>query len=203
LWTTPTDLAKFLIEIQRECHGTSHKVLHQRTAQMLAKPGLGSWGLGFKVGGSAANPVLSHEGSGVFQDDMLIYLNGNGFVVMTSGGGGGGLADELIRSAGTVYEFPDFRSQERTAVNVSTEILSRYPGTYGFVKVALDGERITAEIPEGTRPQQLYAESPTRFFVLDGPQELEFDADGHQVNAVEFITPMGHHTLKRSEEGRK
>ena len=106
---------------------------------MLTQQGLGGWGLGFRVGGSSNNPFLSHEGSAVFQDDMLVYLHGNGFVVMTSGGGGGGLADELIRSAGTVYDFPDFRPMERTAVQVSPEILSQYPGTYGFVKVAMDG----------------------------------------------------------------
>lgn len=199
LWTTPTDLAKFLIEIQREYEGSSHKVLHQQTVQMMAKPGLGEWGLGFKVGGSPANPILSHEGSGVFQDQMLLYLHGNGFVVMTSGGGGGALAEELLRSAGTVYDFPDFRPLKRTAVEVSPEILSRYPGTYAFVKVAMDGKRLTAEIPEGTRPQPLYAESPVRFFVLDGPQELQFDVEGHTVSKVEFITPMGHHTLKRSD----
>ena len=203
LWSTPTDLAKFLIELQREYEGRSHKLLHQQTVQMLAKPGLGKSGLGFRVGGTPENPVLSHEGSAAFQNDMLIYLHGNGFVVMTSGGGGGGLADELIRSAGKVYDFPDFRALERSAVEVAPEILSRYQGTYGFVKLAMDGQRLTAEIPEGTRPQQLYAESPTRFFVLDGPQELEFHVEDQKVNGVEFITPMGHHALKRSEEKQK
>ena len=203
LWTTPTDLAKILIEIQREYLGTSQKVLHQQTAQMMAKAGLGGWGLGFRVGGGPGNPFLSHEGSAAFQDDMLIYLHGNGFVVMTSGGDGGQLADELIRSAGTVYDFPDFRPVEHAAVEVSAENLSRYRGTYGFVKVAMEGNRLTAEIPEGTRPQALFAESPTHFFVLDGPQELEFDVEGGKVNGVEFITPMTHRHLERSEEDRK
>jgi CubicO group peptidase (beta-lactamase class C family) len=202
LWTTPTDLAKFLIEMQREYEGRSHKVLHQQTVQMLAKPGLGGWGLGFRVGGSAEDPFLSHEGSALFQDDMLIYLHGNGFVVMTSGGDGGQLADELIRSAGTVYDFPAFRPLERTAVEVSREVLSQYPGTYGFVRVAMDGDGLTAEIPAGSRPQRLFAESPTHFFVLDGPQELQFDRSGQNVEGVEFITPMTHVLLKRSDEGR-
>lgn len=204
LWTTPTDLAKFLIEIQREYEGASHEVLHQPTAQMLAMPGLGGWGLGFKVQGNPKNPVLSHEGSGVFQDDMLIYLHGNGFIVMTSGGNGGALADELIRSAGIVYGFTDFRPLERTSIEVSPEILSRYPGTYGFVKVAMVGGRLTAEIPEGSRPQTLYADSPTHFYVLDGPQELQFDTNGLRAENVKFITPMNHGMLlKRSEDGLK
>jgi CubicO group peptidase (beta-lactamase class C family) len=203
LWTTPTDLAKFLIELQREYEGTSHKVLHQPTVKMLAQPGLGAWGLGFRVGGSPTNPFLSHEGSAAFQDDMLIYLHGSGFVVMTSGGGGGWLTEELVRSAGTVYDFPDFRPVERTAVEVPREVLSRYPGTYGFVKVAIDAGRLTAEIPAGSGPQQLFAESPTHFFVLDGPQELQFDAVGQKVKGVEFITPMTHRNLEKSQEGRK
>jgi len=204
LWTTPTDMAKFLIEMQREYAGTSQRVLHQRTVQMMAKPGLGGWGLGFRVEGSAENSLLTHEGSGVFQDDMLIYLHGNGLVVMTSGGDGGQLKDELIRSAGTVYGFPDFQPLERTGVEVAPGILARYPGTYGFVKVAMTGGRLTAEIPEGTRPQRLFAESPTHFFVLDGPQELEFDVEGEKASGVKFITPMNHGMrLKRSEEEGK
>jgi CubicO group peptidase (beta-lactamase class C family) len=204
LWSTPTDMAKFLMEIQREYGGTSQKLLHQRTVQMMATPGMTGWGLGFRVGGSAANPVLSHEGSGVFQDEMLIYLRGNGLVVMTSGGDGAQLKDELIRSAGSVYGFPDFQPLERTAVEVAPDVLSRYPGTYGFVKVALEEGKLTAEIPEGSRPQALFAESPTHFFVLDGPQELEFEITGQKADGVVFITPMNHGMhLKRNEEDRK
>lgn len=200
LWTTPTDLAKFLIEIQREYLGTSHKVLHRPTARMLARPKLVNWGLGFRVGGSSDNPVLSHEGSAAFQDDMLIYLNGNGFVVMTSRGGGGGLADELIHSAATVYDFPDFLARERTAIEVSPKILSQYSETYGFVKVAMERNKLTAEIPAGSRPQVLFAESTTHFFVLDGPQKLNFDVEEQRVNGVDFITPMAHRHLERSDE---
>jgi CubicO group peptidase (beta-lactamase class C family) len=203
LWTTPSDLAKFLIEIEREYEGRSHKVLHQSTVRMLAEPGLGGWGLGLRIGGTRGHRFLSHQGSALFQDDMLIYLHGNGFVVMTSGGDGGQLADELIRSAGIVYGFQDFRPLERTAVEVPREVLSRYPGTYGFVKVALDGGRLTAEIPEGSRPQALYAESPTHFFVLGGPQELLFERGNEKTTGVEFITPLGRHHLERSNPGPK
>ena len=39
------------------------------------------------------------------------------------GGDGGALANELIRSAGTIYDFPDFRPLERTAIGVPPEIL--------------------------------------------------------------------------------
>jgi hypothetical protein len=64
--------------------------------------------------------------------------------------------------------------------------------------VALDGDHLTAEIPAGSPPVRLYPESPTRFFVLDGPQELSFILDSQQkVTGVEFITPLGHHSLDK------
>ena len=69
--------------------------------------------------------------------------------------------------------------------------------------VAMDGDRLIAEIPGGSLPQSLFAESPTHFFVLDGPQELQFDVESQKVNGVEFITPMTHRHLERSEREQK
>jgi hypothetical protein len=130
---------------------------------------------------------------------MVEYLHGNGIVVMTSGGGGGQLAEEVIRSAGTVYDFPDFKSIEHSVVDVPASILRTYVGTYAYIKVALEDNYLTAEIPSGSPAARLYPESPTRFFILDGPQELSFIFDSQQnVIGVEFITPMGHHRLDKS-----
>jgi CubicO group peptidase (beta-lactamase class C family) len=204
LWSTPTDLAKLLLEVQREYEGKSHKVLHQQTVRMMVSPddqvvSPRRYGLGFEVGGSAENPYIRHEGSGYFQDDMVEYLDSNGVVVMTSGGGGGELADEVIRSAGTVYGFPDFKPIEHSVVDVPVSTLRAYVGTYAYIKVAMEGDHLTAEIPAGRPAARLYPESLTRFFVLDGPQELEFLLDSqHNVTGVEFIVPMGHHRLDRS-----
>jgi CubicO group peptidase (beta-lactamase class C family) len=204
LWSTPTDLARLLMEVQREYDGKSHKVLHQQTIRIMVSPGKSfpsprRYGLGFEVGGSPENPYIRHEGSAYFQDDMVEYLRGNGIVVMTSGGGGGALAEEVIRSAGTVYDFPDFKSIEHSVVDVPTSVLHDYVGNYAYIKVALDGDHLTAEIPTGSPAARLYAESPTRFFILDGPQELSFILDSEQkVTGVEFSTPMGHHRLDKS-----
>jgi hypothetical protein len=206
LWTTATDLAKFLIEVQREYAGTSHKVISQSTMRLMLTPGLGPapkrrWGLGFEVGGEPGNLYVRHEGSGLFEDDMVAYLHGNGIVVMTSGGDGGPLTEEILRSAGSVYGFPDFKPVEHSTVTVSPEVLTRYVGTYEYVKVAMNGDALTAEIPVGSTPQRLYPESQTHYFVLDGPQELEFDVDAQQVvTGVEFITPMGRHALGKSKQ---
>jgi Beta-lactamase len=204
LWSTPTDLAKLLLEVQREYDGKSHKVLHQQTIRMMVSPDKNvrsprSYGLGFEVGGSPENPYIRHEGSAFFQDDMVEYLHGNGIVIMTSGGGGGEIAEQVLRSAGIVYGFPDFKSIEHPVVEVPASTLPAYVGTYAYIKVALEGDHLTAEIPSGSPAARLYPESPTRFFVLDQPQELSFILDSQQnVMGVEFITSMGRHTLNRT-----
>lgn len=171
----------------------------------MLSPGMGPsssrrWGLGFEVSGSPENPYICHEGSGYFEDDMVEYLRGgNGIVVMTSGGGGGALEDEVLRGAGTVYDFPDFKSIQHSVVNVPASVLHDYVGTFAYIKVAQDGDHLTAEIPAGSPAARLYPESPTRFFIRDGPQELSFILDPQQkVSGMEFITPMGHHRLDKS-----
>lgn len=206
LWSTPTDLAKFLLEVQREYEGKSHKVLHQQTVRMMvssdkeiASPR--RWGLGFEVGGRPEDPYIRHEGSGYFQNDMVEYLRGNGIVVMTSGGRGGQLAEEIIRSAAKVYDFPDFKPIEHAVVDVSVSKLRAYVGTYAYIKVALEGDQLVAEIPSGSPATRLYPESPTHFFILDGPQELSFVFSAQKnITALEFITPMGHHHLDKNPE---
>lgn len=82
---------------------------------------------------------------------------------------------------------------------VPLSILGGYSGTYAYIIVALDGDHLTAEIPSGSPAARLYPESPTQFFVLDGPQELSFILDSQQnVTGVEFSTSMGHHRLDKS-----
>ena len=200
LWSTPTDLAKFLIEVQKEYAGKSHKVLHQKTVQLMTVPRLGTWGLGFMVGGTADNRYISHEGSAIFQDTMFVYLHGGGFVVMTSGGDGGKLADQILRSAGAVYGFPDFKPISRTVVSLPQASLEKYVGTYGFVKVMVAGDGLAAEIPEGAAATPIYADSPEHFFVLDEPQELYFHIDSqNRVNGVDFVTSLNRISLKRTD----
>ena len=41
LWSTPTDLARLLIEVTREYNGKSHKILHQQTVREMLSPAMG------------------------------------------------------------------------------------------------------------------------------------------------------------------
>jgi CubicO group peptidase (beta-lactamase class C family) len=113
LWTTPTDLSRYLIEVQRSLKGEANHVLSQQmTKQMLTK-GMGDYGLGLAIGGSASNPYFGHGGVNEgFECTMSAYEeDGEGAVVMTNAQGGSRLADEVMRSIAAVYHWPDFQPQ--------------------------------------------------------------------------------------------
>ncbi len=154
MWTTPSDLAKFLIELEREYAGTSSRVLNQRTARLMLTPGLGNWGLGIEVGGKTQNPYFTHEGSAYFENVMTMYANGDGAVIMTTGGGGT-LASEVLLSVSQVYGWPDFKLIDHPVVPLTLEQESRFVGSYAFIKVAMVDGVLTAEIPAGSPPVRL------------------------------------------------
>jgi CubicO group peptidase (beta-lactamase class C family) len=62
LWTTPTDLARFAIEIQRSLRGDANHVLSAEMTKHMLMAGQGNYGLGPEIGGSLENPYFTHPG---------------------------------------------------------------------------------------------------------------------------------------------
>ena len=64
LWTTPTDLARLIIEVQRSASGESNRVLSQSMIQEMLNPvGVGPFAVGFTVSKVGEGWYFSHGGS--------------------------------------------------------------------------------------------------------------------------------------------
>jgi CubicO group peptidase (beta-lactamase class C family) len=113
LWTTPSDLARYAIEVQKSLAGTSNRVLSEATIRQMLTPGLNHQGLGPGVGGSANHPYFTHGGANEgYRCNLVAYNNGDGLVIMTNGDNGGELASEIQRSVAREYNWPDFQPAE-------------------------------------------------------------------------------------------
>ena len=184
LWTTPSDIARYAIEVQTSLAGKSNHVLTQEMTKQMLTPGLGGWGLGVQIGGAPTNPYFSHGGVNQGFESLFVAYeqSGEGAIVMTNAQGGSAIAEEIMHSIAAEYNWPDERPTEKTAVPVDPKILADYAGRYelgpnfDLTLQVVDGH-LTLEAP-GEETLQLYASSNNRFFLAVMNAELEFVRDG-------------------------
>ena len=186
LWTTPSDLARYTIEVRRSAAGQSNKVLSQSMTNMMLTPVRNEFGLGLGVQGEGQSQTFSHGGSNAgYQNMMVAYTErGEGIVVMTNGDRGSELANALVRSVAAEYNWPTHRTRERAAVAVSAASLQALPGTYdtggmGDFTVARSADGLTIALPNAA-PEPLHAAAGLgdTYFIASRGLELQFTPNG-------------------------
>jgi CubicO group peptidase (beta-lactamase class C family) len=164
LWTTPSDLSRFAIELQKGGH-----VLAPATQREMLTPLLGEYGLGLGLGETDGRKWFSHGGANEgFRCLMFAYIDGAGAVIMTNSDRGSGLADEVMRAISAEYGWADYKIKERAVVAVDPDVLQSYAGRYALtpkdiITITVQKGRLFAEAP-GEGILELFPESPSAFF---------------------------------------
>jgi CubicO group peptidase (beta-lactamase class C family) len=192
LWTTPSDLARYCIEVERSLEGKANHVLSEDMTKQMLTPGKGEWGLGVQIGGAAADPYFTHGGVNEGFEALFVAYehHGDGAVVMTNAQGGSRLADQIMKSIGTEYGWPDFHAVVHTEIKLPHETLARYVGTYQlasgvYMMITLKDDQLISRLT-GQGDVPLFAETETKFFpkVVDANLDFVKDANGKVTSLV-------------------
>lgn len=108
LWTTPSDLARVVIEMQKAIRGPKGDVLTQASArEMLSPVGTGPYAVGFGVEKRGEGWYFGHGGSNWgFRCNLMAHVRkGYGVVIMTNGDSGGPLISELEARIAAAYNW--------------------------------------------------------------------------------------------------
>lgn len=203
LSTTPADLARFVIEVQKSRLGKSNKVLSTASINLMLTPQIENVAFGLFVDGQGSSARFSFSGANVgYKCRMIGYMNsGQGVVVMTNSENGAELINEIIRSVAAEYGWPDFHPKERVIAKVDPKVYDAYVGEYeiapGFIlTVTKEGDKLmsrampvpTPPSAAGTPKSEMFPESETMFFTKDADARFTFvkDAEGKvvQVNIL-------------------
>lgn len=110
LWTSPSDLARWVIEVQRAVQGEGRVLTAASAREMLAPVGVGPFGVGLTFEKFGEGWYFSHGGSnwGFRANFWGHFRKGYGVVVMTNGDGGQAAILELRERVGRAYGWDAF-----------------------------------------------------------------------------------------------
>lgn len=116
LWTTPGDLAVFVIDLMRACQGETGHLLSPQMAQQMLSPQIeilesplsDAYGLGVELQSTSQGPKVWHTG-GTWGSCSVVWFYpqiGTGAVIMTNSASGSLLRFEILLSIAQAYGWP-------------------------------------------------------------------------------------------------
>jgi CubicO group peptidase (beta-lactamase class C family) len=190
LWTTPSDLARFAIEIQKSLREESNRVLSKDMTEQMLTPGLNNHGLGPSLSGKDDDARFGHGGSNEgFRCRLVAFRSGGrGAAVMTNSDSGGNLAEEILIAIFKEYGWRGIEPVRKSIAKLTPDELARYAGEYKIndeiiVSIRVGEEGLITESPAIGRVE-IFPESQTKFFDIASGMVIEFSFEGDEVKGM-------------------
>jgi CubicO group peptidase (beta-lactamase class C family) len=131
LWTTPSDLAKFGIEVALSYAGRSNKVLPKELIAKMVTPFMETAGLGFFIDKHGNEVYFGHDGADEgFRALLLMHREkGYGAVVMVNSDNGQ-ILPEVLRSIAREYNWDEFLPPVNEIISLDSAKLDQYVGRF-------------------------------------------------------------------------
>lgn len=137
LWTTPGDLCRVILEMQKAANSTQGDEagpISPATAKAMLTQTAGSMGLGFALAGTGKDQRFSHNGG---NDGFRATMEGTreggkGFVIMTNSDSGVPLMMEIARSIRREFGWADTEQKVIKPFAMSDATMKRIVGAYAL-----------------------------------------------------------------------
>ncbi len=196
LWTTPSDLALYCMEIQQILNG-KEGILKKKTVDLMLKKNKGGWGLGPSLRYDKESLIFEHGGKNEgFTNNLVAFAHtGHAVIIMTNADNGGNLIREIENAVAQYYDWPVGKRKVIELVELSDKELRKYEGNYKMkgqglvVTWKLENNILMANTPFGLL--QLKPMSNDNFIDLGSSTMFKFEVDekvtGFKVsNGMEF-----------------
>lgn len=183
LWSTPSDLALFVIEVMKTARGESQRIVSPALAQAMLTPEEGIHGLGVNIEDAGDNLFFHMWGSNKGYECILVGypVRGEGAVVMTNSENGYYIIHEILRGISATYEWPHFQPEVKTLYRLDDSIYPQYVGKYevspDYILDVAHEDYYLVITPTGQVPTKFYAQGLTVFFSTDPYILIRFTKD--------------------------
>ncbi len=183
LWTTPTDLCKFIIELQLSLKGQSNKVLSKEITKKMMTPYIdASSALGVFIENRGGTKYFQHSaGNQGFSGRYYGSLkDGNGLAIVVNTDNGEGIIEELVTAIANAYKWKGFYKEERPVtkkvIAVKDSIEKEYEGVYKQKNAVITIVKKNNELyyQAGNMLWKMYFTSEQDFFNLESRSEKTF-----------------------------
>ncbi len=184
LWTTPTDLVKYCLDVQHALNGGESKVLSEGLIRQMITKDKNDWGLGPSLGGEGDSLTFGHGGKNRgFSNNMRAFTHlGEGAIVMTNADNGTKLMGEIMRSISDHYGWGWNEVRIVKKMPMTEEELQAYAGSYELdmegdifpVTVAVEADHLKIHVILDDVYEVFYPLSDTDFIYTEEGSQISF-----------------------------
>lgn len=166
LWTTPSELIQYGLEIQKILQSGNDGILSRQTVSEMLNAKSGTHGLGPSVQDHTFGHGGADEG---FRARLYAWKDLPYAVVVMVNSDNGKIMRELLLSIANEYELPGIEPVVRQLADITPDELERFTGRYevgewGIFEVAVDGERLKLSHEDSDYVAWWYPQSDLEFF---------------------------------------
>lgn len=187
LWTTPTQLIQYAIEVQKVSNSKKDGILKYSSVKEMLTGGMNGHGLGPQT----SEHMFGHGGADEgFRAQLFAWREHPHAVVVMVNSDNGSIMQEVLLAVAKEYDLPGIEPDKRENVKMDPADLQKYTGKYklermGNLELKLDGDHLFVHAPFVQEPIQLNAESDGRFYAAKDGVRFTFDIQDGKVIGFE------------------